>query len=53
MLVLPSGGFYDVYRLEELRWHDVHTKFHEIWFRHSKGFKGEYTYRHTDNMAVS
>jgi hypothetical protein len=26
-------------------WLDIHTKFHEDWFRHSKVNKGGYTYR--------
>jgi hypothetical protein len=30
------GGTYEVRRRDALRCHDVHTKFHEDWFRHSK-----------------
>jgi hypothetical protein len=30
------GGIYKVRRSDGLRCHDVHTKFHEDWFRYSE-----------------
>jgi hypothetical protein len=30
------GGIYEVRRQDWLRFHDIHTKFHKNWFRHSK-----------------
>jgi hypothetical protein len=26
---------YEVHQCDGSRWHDIHTKFHEDWFRHS------------------
>jgi hypothetical protein len=37
------GGIYEVRRGDGLRWHDIHTKFHKDWFRHSKVDMGEFT----------
>jgi hypothetical protein len=34
MLVLLMGGIYEVCRLNGLRRHDMHTKFHDDRFRH-------------------
>jgi hypothetical protein len=34
MLVLLKEGFYDICRWNGLRWHDIHTMFHDDWFRH-------------------
>jgi hypothetical protein len=39
------GGFYYLHLWDELRCHDIHTKFHNDWFRHSKINKGGYTQR--------
>jgi hypothetical protein len=39
------GGFYEVRHSDGLRWHDIHTKFHKYWFRHSKDNGG--IHRHT------
>jgi hypothetical protein len=33
MLVLLMGGIYELSRLNGLRWHDIHTKFHDDRFR--------------------
>jgi hypothetical protein len=30
------GGIYEVCHWDGLRCHDIHTKFHKDWFRHSK-----------------
>jgi hypothetical protein len=30
-------GIYEVRRWDGLRCHDIHTRFHKYWFRHSKG----------------
>jgi hypothetical protein len=30
------GEIYGIHLRDELRWHDVHRKFHNDWFRHSK-----------------
>jgi hypothetical protein len=53
MLVLLKVGIYEVRRLDGLRWHDIHTKFH----KNSKVVKGGCTYRsmytHTDSKAIS
>jgi uncharacterized membrane protein len=35
VLELLKRGIYKVHRRDGLRWHDIHTKFHEDWFRHS------------------
>jgi hypothetical protein len=35
VLVLLMGVIYEVHRWADLRWHDMHTKFHEDWFGHS------------------
>jgi hypothetical protein len=37
------GGFYEVHHWDGLRCHDIHTKFHKDWFRHSKVYMGGYT----------
>jgi hypothetical protein len=34
MLVLLMEGIYEVRRGDGLKWHDIHTKFLEDWFRH-------------------
>jgi hypothetical protein len=34
------GGTYEVRRWDELRCHDIHTKFYKDWFRHSKWIGG-------------
>jgi hypothetical protein len=36
MLVLLMGGIYKVRRSDGLKCHDIHTKIHEDWYRHSK-----------------
>jgi hypothetical protein len=35
------GGIYEVHRWDELRCHDIYTKFHNDWFRHSNVDRGE------------
>jgi hypothetical protein len=37
------------FRLDGLRYHDIHAKFHKDWFRHSKVDGGGYT----DTMVIS
>jgi hypothetical protein len=32
--------------------HDIRTKFHKDWFRHSKVVRGVYTYTHTDTQTA-
>jgi hypothetical protein len=32
MLVLLIEVIYEVHRWHGLRWHNIHTKFHEDWF---------------------
>jgi hypothetical protein len=34
MLVPLMGGIYEVLSRDGFMWHDVHTKFHDDWFRH-------------------
>jgi hypothetical protein len=36
-------GIYEVSRWDGPRCHDIHTKFHKDWFRHSKVFSGWFT----------
>jgi hypothetical protein len=38
-LVLLMGVTYEVHCRDGLRWHDIHTKFHEHWFRHAGNIK--------------
>jgi hypothetical protein len=40
MFVLFMGGNYESCHLDGLRGHDIHTKFHIGWFRHSKVVSG-------------
>jgi hypothetical protein len=62
---LPSNGkgmhielhrlmeeIYGVGRSDSLRCHDIHTKFHKDWYRHSK-FYMEDTYVDTDSIGIS
>jgi hypothetical protein len=48
------GGIYEVRRLDGLRCHDIHAKFHKNWFSHSKVGKGDtQTYReHGDRISL-
>jgi hypothetical protein len=44
MSVLLMGGVYDVRSQDGLRWHDIHTKFHEDLvqaFKQHQGFASE------------
>jgi hypothetical protein len=34
MLLLLTRGIYGVHGSEGLRWHDMHTEFHDDWFQH-------------------
>jgi hypothetical protein len=36
---ISDGVIYDVHRLDDLRWHEKRTKFHEDWFKHSGNIK--------------
>jgi hypothetical protein len=49
-----SGGIYEECRSDGLRYHDIHTKFREDWFRHSKVDR-EHTHSntHTDREMIS
>jgi hypothetical protein len=38
-LVLLMGVIYEVHHCDGLRWHDMHTKFHEGLFGHSDNIK--------------
>jgi hypothetical protein len=33
------GRIYEVCHLDGLRWHDIHTRIHDNWFRHSSNIK--------------
>jgi hypothetical protein len=35
MLVLMMGGINELGHWNWVRWHDMHTKFHEDWFKNS------------------
>jgi hypothetical protein len=51
MLILLMEGIYEVCRWDGLRCHDIRTKFHADWFRHSKvNGEGGYTHRHQGNL---
>jgi hypothetical protein len=39
VLVLLMGMMYEIHRSDNLRCHDIHTKFHEDWFGHSGNIK--------------
>jgi hypothetical protein len=39
----PMGGIYEVRRWDGLRCHDLHTKFHKDWVRHSEVYRRGYT----------
>jgi hypothetical protein len=39
VLVLLMGVIYEVHRSDELRWHNIHSKFHEHWFERSGNIK--------------
>jgi hypothetical protein len=45
------GGIYEVCHWDGLSCHDMHTKFHKYWLRHSK-VDGAYTYGHTDSKVI-
>jgi hypothetical protein len=40
VLVLQMGEIYEARRWDGLRWHDIHTKFHDDLFRNSSNIKG-------------
>jgi hypothetical protein len=46
------GGIYEVRRLDGLRCHDIHTKFHKDWFSHSKVITWG-IHKHTDRMEIA
>jgi hypothetical protein len=39
VLILLMGGIYEISHWNGLRWHDIHTKFHNDQFRHSSDIK--------------
>jgi hypothetical protein len=43
------GGIYEVHHWDELRTHDIHTKFHKDWFTHSEVNVGG----HIDCMEIA
>jgi hypothetical protein len=43
VLVLLTGGIYEVRRSHDLGWNDVHNKFHNNWLKHSNVVKGDTT----------
>jgi hypothetical protein len=46
-------GTYEVRRWDGLRRHDIHTKFHNVWFIHSKVLGGTQTHRqHGDRISL-
>jgi hypothetical protein len=47
------GRIYEVCCWYGLRCHDMHTKFHKNWFRHSKVDGGGGIHRDTDSMVIS
>jgi hypothetical protein len=53
MLVLLMGVIYELRRRDGIRCHDIDTKFHKVWFCHSKVNREVYTYRNTDNNVIS
>jgi hypothetical protein len=47
------AGIYELHLWDGLRWHDIHTKFHKNWFRHSNVDRGDthtQTQRHKANL---
>jgi hypothetical protein len=50
VLVLLMGGIYETHYWHSLRWHDIHTKFHDDRFRPSKSIL---RYTHADNKVIS
>jgi hypothetical protein len=45
------GGIYEVRHCDELRCHDVHTRFYEDWFRYSNLIRGDtQTHRQHGNL---
>jgi hypothetical protein len=38
------GGIYEVCSWDGIRWHDIHTKFHNDWFSHSEVDRGIHRY---------
>jgi hypothetical protein len=46
------GGISEVRRGDWLSSHDIHTKFHKDWFRHSE-VDWEHTHRHTDRIEIA
>jgi hypothetical protein len=45
LILLLMEGIYEVRPSDGLRWHDIHTRVHKDWFRHSKVDRGDI---HTD-----
>jgi hypothetical protein len=52
------GGIYELSRLDGLRCHDIHTKFRNDWFRHSKvngggwGWDSQTQRQHADRISL-
>jgi hypothetical protein len=40
-------------KYDELMWQDIHTKFHKIWFRHSKVDKGDTQTHRQEGYRIS
>jgi hypothetical protein len=39
VLVFRMGGIYDAHRWDDITWHNILTKIHENWHRHSSNVK--------------
>jgi hypothetical protein len=46
------GGIYEVYHWDGLRCHDIQTKFHKDWFRHSRIDNGDMHAEHNDPISL-
>jgi hypothetical protein len=53
MLVLLMGAIHEVQRLGDLRWHDIHTRFHTDWLRMKFVGGDKHNYRHTGSKMIS
>jgi hypothetical protein len=51
MLVLLVEGIYEIYRLDGLRWHDIHIKSHDDRFSVYKLLKGTHTHTPTKKQS--
>jgi hypothetical protein len=53
MLEIPIGGIYDFRHCDDLKFHDMHSRFHKDWVRDSEVNIRGHTHTHTQSKRIS